>query len=248
MKTVKLLIVFSFMFSFSGYGQPESVSFALESQFLVQNMLKVSYSLGTGTEDFTVSPFIQIGKTAYFDQSIDLIFDKDEKANPYSKKHLKGSVGFGFGAGVNLKKWLIELSYQNTRYRINDRPAKELVDNLTPSSSLEIADLLDNFSEDFPQFGDIYNNYLLSPGLKLHELVLQGGYKVNFIKSGKLSGAIKGGIIIFAENSLTIGTDRTDLAADYLVDLVKQPLEQLIRSDIQGKIRPVFSVCIHLNL
>ncbi len=71
----------------------------------------------------------------------------------------------GIGAGANLfySHWSIEFLYQNTGYKISNKNAHELVENLLPDEASYIAQDMNTFSKIFPLFGDVYNNYKLTP-------------------------------------------------------------------------------------
>lgn len=220
------------------------LAFSFETQVPVQNLARLSYSFENSQKALNFSLFLQVGIPFYIDQSVDFIIDKDEKANPYLKKNISPLPGIGIGSCLSIHSWTIELLYQNTGYKINQKPAKELVENPLPQNAADIAVKIDNFSKVFPRFGDVYSNYLLTPSVKLHQAAIQAGYKFQLLKNGRLGCYFKVGALTVFESSLKTNTNQSNAAADYLVNVVNVSLDEEIRTETQWSIIPMASLAI----
>lgn len=122
-------MLFFCMSSILSYGQNlnqySPFSLSIETQVPIQNDIRFSYSVGNLSPKSAIAAFLQLGMPAYLDESIDIIFDESGKENPYLKNNLEKKCGAGFGILWKLYRWQINILYQNTGYKINERPARE---------------------------------------------------------------------------------------------------------------------------
>lgn len=224
------------------------ISFCIETQFPVQHFVSLAYSIGSSRTPFGMSLFIQGGYSAYLNQSIDFIVDKKEDANTYLKKNLQPFPGIGAGAELFYNHWNIEFLYQNTGYKISNKNARELVENLLPESESYIAQDMSTFSKIFPMFGNVYNNYKLTSQIRLQQIAGNIGYKFLFWKNNRFGGEFKLGALTIFESSLETKTDQSNEAADYLINLINNSLDDEIRKSTQWLVVPTVSFGVFVRL
>jgi hypothetical protein len=184
----------------------------------------------------------------YLNQSIDFVVDKKEKANTYLKNNLQPSLSIGAGTELFYSHWKIEFLYQKTSYKISNKNARELVENLLSNSASSIAQDMNTFSKIFPIFGNVYDNYMLTSQISLQQISGNIGYKFMFWKNGRLGGEFKLGALTIFESSLETSTDQSNAAADYLVGIVNKSLDDELRQDAQWLIIPTASIGFFIKL
>ncbi len=252
MNTPKILMLFFCMSSILSYGQNlnqySPLSLSLDTQFPIQNDIRIFYTMRNLPHKTAIGAFFQLGMPAYLNESIDIIFDKSGKENPYLKNNLEKKCGAGFGILWKLYRWQINILYQNTGYKIRNKPARELIENLAPESTGNVVNQINDFADKFPPFGNIYESYLLEPNFRLHQFVLEGGYKFQFPKQSRFGIQIKAGIDIFFDSTLETITEQQNLATDFLVKVVNDAVNQKINTKVQGLVKPIASFSIHYNL
>jgi hypothetical protein len=224
------------------------ITLSMETEFPIQHLARLTYSIKGSKVPIGASLFIQGGFPGYLNQFIDIIVDKKEKGNQYLKKNMQPMPGMGAGASFFYRHWSIELLYQNTGYKLKEKNARELVENLLPDDASYIAYDMDNFSKIFPMFGDVYNNYKLTSQARLQQISSHVGYKFLFRQNGRLGGEFKLGALTIFESNLRTTTEQTNEAADYLISLVNSYLDEELREDTQWLIVPTASVGLFVRL
>ncbi len=222
------------------------ITFSVGTQVPVQNEIRISYNFRKLRRSY-FSMFLQAGYPSYMDEAIDYIFDEEDPANTYLKKHLEGRFSAGCGTYWNSSHWRLGLLFQYTSYAIRNRTAREMVENLIPENGEEIVTAMNNFSMRFPMFGDFYNNYLLTSKIWFYQLGIQGGYQFKLYKDSRFGCRIEIGAITVFSNSLEITSNQSNIASDFVISAITEPLNEEIQEGMQWTIIPTVSLSMAYN-
>jgi hypothetical protein len=222
------------------------LSISVETQVPVQHLFRMSYNI-TPPSPFRFFAFFQGGLPAYSDLTVDYLMPDEDVVTSYLKTNLKPLPGFGAGLGVGYKHWICEASYQNMAYRLNQQSARQIVEGLLPEYAEDISENVEGFFEMFPIFGDLYNDYMLQTNARLQQLHLQCGYAFPIGKADKINIQLKAGAITAFAGKLTTETEKTNIATDFVVGIINQPLNEKMKEETLWRVIPTLSVAFVCN-